>query len=119
MTDALETTNTPRENIQDAAAFERHVSRLETLLQRGMQLIREEKYDDFLTLGPDMSTMLHAVTHTDAHITHTAFESIARIKKRHHELGLLLTGRHEESSRKLAQIKTGKSVHRAYKNALG
>lgn len=107
------------ESIRDAAEFETHLVELEALLQRGIQLARDEKYDEFMEIGSGMGDMLQAVTRTDAHITHVAFETIRRIKKLHHELGLLLASRHEEMAQKLAQVKTGKSVHRAYKNALG
>lgn len=106
-------------SIRDSAAFESHLSELETLLQRGIELVRAEKYDEFADIGAGMGDMLHAVTHTDAHITHIAFETIGRIKKLHYELGLILASRHDETAKKLAQIKTGKSVHKAYKNALG
>jgi len=105
--------------IRDAAAFESHLSELETLLKRGIELVRNEKYDEFADIGVGMGDMLYAVTHTDAHITHIAFETIGRIKKLHYELGLILAGQHDETAKKLAQVKTGKSVHRAYKNALG
>ncbi|MBN1941982.1 MAG: hypothetical protein JW849_01695 [Phycisphaerae bacterium] len=111
--------STAREPIRDAADFEKHLADIEALLQRGIELVRQEKYDEFMELGPAMGEMLNDVTRAEAPITHVAFEAIGRMKKLHHELGLILASQHEEMAKKLAQMKTGKSVHKAYKNALG
>lgn len=119
MTETMEHTAPVREPIREAADFEKHLAELETLLQQGIQLVRDEKYDEFMELGPAMGAMLQDVTQAQAPITNLSFETIARMKKLHQELGLILAGRQEEMARKLAQMKTGKSVHRAYKNALG
>lgn len=106
------------EPFRDAADLERHLAGLESLLERGTALVRDERYDEFLELGSAIEAGLGAVARAEAPFTHSAFESIARIQKLHRELGLLLASRHDETSRKLAQMKTGKSVHKAYKKAL-
>ncbi|MBN1554467.1 MAG: hypothetical protein JXA11_06960 [Phycisphaerae bacterium] len=110
---------TVREPIRDAETFEKHLTELEALLREGLALVRDEKYDEFMELGLDMGARLQDVTGAEAPVTHVSFEAIGRIKKLHQELGLLLTSRQEETAKKMAQMKTGKSVHKAYKNALG
>lgn len=105
------------EGIVEAKDFESHLNELESLMEREIQLAREEEYDEFMALTATMGPMLKKVTRTRAPITNVAFETIARIQKRHRELGLLLTSRSDEMAKRMAQMKTGKSMHRAYKNA--
>jgi hypothetical protein len=119
MNTSQEQTVPVHEPIRDAADFEQHLAELASLLQRGIELIRNEKYDEFMELGPDMGAMLQDVTRAEAPITHISFDAIGRMKKLHYELGLILAGQREEMVKRMAQMKTGKSVHRAYKNALG
>jgi hypothetical protein len=119
MNTTRETSADVREPIQDAAKLEEHLAELESILRRGIELVRNEKYDEFMELGASLDEKLQAVTHTEAPITHISFETIGRVKKLHYELGLILAGQREDMTKRMAQIKTGKSVHKAYKNALG
>ena len=103
------------EMMQDAAELENVLGKLEKTLTQQVQLLSDEKFDDFINTGEDVAQMLNKVTSAKAPLTWKCFERIRKIHGLHHALGLTLTSKSQAMAEGLKKMRSGKSVLKAYK----
>lgn len=101
--------------ILEAAELENVLGGLEETLVRQMELLTEEKFDDFINTSDDVALMLNRITTAKAPLTWKCFERIKKIHGLHHALGLTLATKSQEMAQGLTKMRSGKNVLKAYK----
>jgi ABC-type Zn2+ transport system substrate-binding protein/surface adhesin len=102
--------------ITDADDLEAHLARLEEALAEQLKAATEEDYDRIMEIGQQTTQMLKLVTTLGAPVTHVAFEHIRKIQALHHQLGLTLSTRSEETAEQLSRVRNGRNGISAYQN---